>query len=364
MHVPASIETLIPRTNVTYPIYHNFGKSKLEKIALASEEAQRNSSTRNYQRIALQNFVACKFSNELLPKLNKFYTEAPILMENFQRKGNGDFSVRNFPSSLLQSPHPFWHFDHQKLYDSFLSDERRAKINILHENLEIRSQRPQQITFKKNIEDIENSKEMKVNIGISDNENVFKQQKILYQNHSKMKKGTNKSVIENEGKIPQNRMKNIPGLIMQRIKTIIKKDLLFWQEISKLWNQVEKDEIKQLMKGFNKEDKTWLKITRYLGRAPEIGLNLIKIIVSFLDPKNSQFLEEWLETGRMNGKIKNILKNPTDIETIKNKFQNIEKVLQSQKKKNNCDEFNDDLSENEIYGTRSFKKIKIEENYF
>jgi len=204
-------------------------------------------------------------------------------------------------------------------------------------------------------EESENLEEIKIKVEVHEGE-MFSSQKQETQKKpiKKVDDCLRKSKKKENKKKPQNRMKNIPGLIVQRIKSLIQNNNLFWLETCNLLSEEEKSEIKQFVNQFNKEDKTWKKIIKFISRNTKIGLKLIQIIVQFLKPENNYFLEEWLEKGKMNEKVKSILRNSNDIKIIQNKFLNIEYILKDQKRNN----FHLSFIETENYEIQPFKKVK------
>lgn len=118
-------------------------------------------------------------------------------------------------------------------------------------------------------------------------------------------------------KKPQNRIKNIPGLIVQRVRSSIK--TFFAQEPSVGFadrrlayvsrtlghlNKSERETLLTFLEGYEKSWKTWNTIQKYLRGNRRYGNMLHDAVIEFFGEDGKQDFEEWLTAGKMCPKTK------------------------------------------------------------
>jgi len=151
----------------------------------------------------------------------------------------------------------------------------------------------------------------------------------------------------------QNKMKNYPGLITQRLKTKLTNDGEFLTRILKFVNvqftPSKKQGFLQYVQEYCKDWKTWARVSAYLNRDPVFGPIFQKIILEFLTEKFEDDYEEWLVNGKMNEKSKELLRNSKSF------------FIQgfSSLSLGGLSEEEDDSEIEEFYPTTSLKKLKI-----
>jgi len=106
----------------------------------------------------------------------------------------------------------------------------------------------------------------------------------------------------------QNKMKNFPGLILQRIKTLILKDSTFGQRFLGRFDVKFHKGIKNLLEKYQKEWKTWRSIKTYLAQDAKYGNYVYEAIFFFLADENKELYEEWINKGKMVDKNKPLAK--------------------------------------------------------
>ena len=156
----------------------------------------------------------------------------------------------------------------------------------------------------------------------------------------KKKKGSSKSHkngSKKDGKKPQNKMKNFPGLIMQRIKTLSKKYSKFFAQVilkKKLFLN-EQEKFKDFISKYNKNNKTWATIEEYLRNNLRFARGYLKLVYTFMSDEYQEEFDEWVNEGRMSLENQKYLKDMKNKKELLRKF----KVLGS---KFDIDEYNFD----------------------
>lgn len=145
--------------------------------------------------------------------------------------------------------------------------------------------------------------------------------------HNKTKKRCNSDSDLGAKKKPQNRLKNCPGLIVQRIKTLSKDNDGFFVQVvnEKALFLDELQAFKDFIDSYCKDDKTWKKIKQFLVLDLRFAKGLLELVYSFLSPKYLMEFEKWLKEGKMNINTKNTLKK--EVQKILRKFQAMEEEL-------------------------------------
>jgi len=160
-----------------------------------------------------------------------------------------------------------------------------------------------------------------------------------------------------EKKSTQNRIKNLPGLIIQRVRSSIKICLniedptkkgftrvQYVEKFLKDMNRMEKDSFLIFLEQYEKRWKTWHSILTFLDKNQEFGLVILDIIAMFLSDPGKQDFEEWLKSGKMCEKSKATILETKDLLAFK--FSQIFK--------------NPGVLQEPFSGTRSLKKQKTE----
>jgi len=158
-------------------------------------------------------------------------------------------------------------------------------------------------------------------------------------------------------KSAQNRIKNLPGLIIQRVRSTIKICLsienptergytrvLYVEKFLRDMNRKEKDRFLTFLEQYEKRWKTWHSILTFLNRSQEFGLIILEIIAMFLSDPGKQDFEEWLKSGKMCEKSKATILETKDLLAFK--FSQIFK--------------NPAVLQESFSGTRLLKKQKTE----
>ncbi len=111
----------------------------------------------------------------------------------------------------------------------------------------------------------------------------------------------------------QNKMKNYPGLITQRLKTKLTTDERFLDRILRFTRidltSNEEDEFLEHVQGYSKDWKTWAKVSEHLNKNEKFGSIFLKVILAFLTRNFEKDYEEWLVNGKMNEKSKTLLRD-------------------------------------------------------
>jgi len=115
----------------------------------------------------------------------------------------------------------------------------------------------------------------------------------------------------------QNRIKNLPGLIIQRVRSSIKMYLNLKTPIQKVssriqyvekffkdMNRMEKDGFLSYLEKYEKRWKTWNSILTFLKRDEKYGIIILDAIADFLSESGKEDFDEWLRSGKMCEKSK------------------------------------------------------------
>jgi hypothetical protein len=115
----------------------------------------------------------------------------------------------------------------------------------------------------------------------------------------------------------QNRIKNIPGLIMQRVRSSIKayfarnpklehKDrrLAYIEKILDNTTRQEKERLVAFLETYQKNWKTWHTIQVYLQTNQRSGEIMLDIVLEFFREDGLQDFNEWMTSGKMSEKSK------------------------------------------------------------
>ena len=124
-----------------------------------------------------------------------------------------------------------------------------------------------------------------------------------------------------EKKVPkkkaQNRIKNIPGLIVQRVRSSIKNYLSLNPKLDKQErrlgyvdkvlvnvNKNDRDRLLAFLEGYQKNWKTWNTIQNFLKTNTKYGAILLDVVLQFFGPDGNDDFNEWLTSGKMGQKSK------------------------------------------------------------
>ena len=118
------------------------------------------------------------------------------------------------------------------------------------------------------------------------------------------KSQVNPKIKGKEGEKPkkakkQNKMKNFPGLILQRIKTLILKNPAFCLIFLSHFDVKFHKGIKDFIGEYQKEWKTWKSIKAYSDQNSRFGKYVFEAIFFFLADENVELYHEWIDNGRM-----------------------------------------------------------------
>lgn len=144
-------------------------------------------------------------------------------------------------------------------------------------------------------------------------------------------KGAQKKVPKKKA---QNRIKNIPGLIMQRVRSSIKtyftrnprfekqeKRLSYVEKVLGGMAKPEKDKILAFLDQYQKNWKTWNTIQKYLQTNPKCGAILLDVVLEFFGNEGLEDFNDWLTSGKMGEKSKKAVTEMKD--RIGQKFSKI-----------------------------------------
>jgi hypothetical protein len=137
-------------------------------------------------------------------------------------------------------------------------------------------------------------------------------------NHGNQDKNGKK---EKEKKVPkkkaQNRIKNIPGLVMQRVRSSIKgyftlspklekqeKRLVYVDKVLSTLNKSDKEKLLTFLEGYQKNWKTWNTIQNFLQTNPKYGGILLDVVLGFFGQDGLEDFNDWLTSGKMGEKSK------------------------------------------------------------
>lgn len=178
---------------------------------------------------------------------------------------------------------------------------------------------------------------------------------------SLINKKINKDKVAKEYKYKkstQNRIKNLPGLIIQRVRSSIKlylnlknpaehggfSRIQYVEMFLKDLNRMEKDRFMIFLEQYEKRWKTWNSILTFLSKDQEYGLIILDIIAKFLSDSGKEDFEEWLRSGKMCEKSKATILETKDL--LAYKFSQIFK--------------NPGVLQESFSGTRLLKKQKTD----
>ena len=147
------------------------------------------------------------------------------------------------------------------------------------------------------------------------------------------KRKRNSKLDESPKKKAQNRIKNFPGLVVQRVKSSIKtfrslkpqeaeKLESRFQYIAKWLNTMTKSEINAFLSFldvYEKKWKTWNTIQNFLNRDRKFGRILLDIVDEFFGEGGKEDFVDWLKSGKMGEKSKDTVMSMK--EHIGNKFK-------------------------------------------
>lgn len=115
----------------------------------------------------------------------------------------------------------------------------------------------------------------------------------------------------------QNRIKNIPGLIMQRVRSGIKsyfarnpkleikeKRLRYVEKVLDSTSKQEKEKLAAFLESYQKNWKTWNTIQLYLQSDPRIGRIMLDVVMGFFQEDGQEDFNDWLTSGKMSEKSK------------------------------------------------------------
>lgn len=132
----------------------------------------------------------------------------------------------------------------------------------------------------------------------------------------------------------QNRIKNIPGLIMQRVRSSIKtyftrnprfekqeRRLTYVEKVLGAMSKAEKDKILAFLDQYQKNWKTWNTIQKYLQTNPKCGAILLDVVLEFFGNEGLEDFNDWLTSGKMGEKSKKAVTEMKD--RIGQKFSKI-----------------------------------------
>lgn len=118
-------------------------------------------------------------------------------------------------------------------------------------------------------------------------------------------------------KKPQNRIKNIPGLVVQRVRSSIKtffaqdpstgladKRLGYISKTLGTLNKSERENLLAFLEGYDKSWKTWNTIQIYMKKNIKCGAMLLDAVLEFFREDGRQDFQEWLTVGKMCDKTK------------------------------------------------------------
>jgi hypothetical protein len=122
----------------------------------------------------------------------------------------------------------------------------------------------------------------------------------------------------------QNPRKNVPGLVVQRLRSSIftffdaqrkttnkrtSENLSYIQKILSAYTEHEIEYMKSLLSSYNKNWKTWKMIGEFINKDEVFAKMLREIIEAFLGKEGSEDFKEWIEHGKMNSHTKEVIKN-------------------------------------------------------
>jgi len=154
--------------------------------------------------------------------------------------------------------------------------------------------------------------------------------------------GVNKSCLKD--KHSQNPRKNLPGLVLQRIRTsclaalenknksLSVADEIRLKYVKEIFEKLNKEEIEKFQEYFkllNKNWKTWKKVHDYIHGNEAFSEIVQKIIEGFLAEEGTLDFNHWLTAGKMNQETKQVIERSKEWLVIK--FKEVFKKEKSDK---------------------------------
>lgn len=148
-----------------------------------------------------------------------------------------------------------------------------------------------------------------------ESQSVKKEEETTCQNSEAGK--TNKPPANMPKKKAQNRIKNIPGLIMQRVRSGIKsyfarspkfpakdKRLVYIEKVLDNISKQDKERLAAFLETYQKNWKTWNTIQQYLHSDPRMGGIMLDTVMGFFQEDGLEDFNDWLTSGKMSDKSK------------------------------------------------------------
>lgn len=131
----------------------------------------------------------------------------------------------------------------------------------------------------------------------------------------------------------QNRIKNFPGLVVQRVKSTIKMYVSTKQQrgevtnprmsyVAKVVDSMEagqKNQFISFIDKYQKNWKTWNTIQTFLNMDPKLGRILLSVVMEFFGEEGNEDFKDWITSGKMGEKSKDTVMSMKT--HIANKFQ-------------------------------------------
>lgn len=227
--------------------------------------------------------------------------------------------------SISEIPQNYWQTsNHDQSSSESLLPQDRIKQEIKHEDCPVHS--PDII---KKEEPTESSQNQQSFCKIEEDHGLkleIKEDKTepKFSSHRKTRSQAGTLVVEQEKlkdigyrRCTQNRIKNLPGLIIQRVRSSIKMYLnlktpiqnvasriQYAEKFLKDMNRMEKDGFLSYLEQYEKRWKTWNSILAFLKRDQKYGLIILDVIAEFLSESGKEDFDEWLRSGKMCEKSK------------------------------------------------------------
>jgi len=130
--------------------------------------------------------------------------------------------------------------------------------------------------------------------------------------------------VPNLEKVPQNPRKNLPGLVLQRVRSsclgyfesrnqrgLTEKEARFnyIKKIMEKYTQSDLQKLKQYLGQYNKDWKTWKMVGRYLRGPGNSEKMLREIIQAFLEKEGVNDFSDWVQNGKMAKYTRNEIEN-------------------------------------------------------
>ncbi len=152
-------------------------------------------------------------------------------------------------------------------------------------------------------------------------------------------------------KYVQNPRKNVPGLVVQRLRSSIftlldaqrrttnkrtNENLSYIQKILTNYNDHDIENMKSILSSYNKNWKTWKMIGEFVNKDEVFAKMLKEIIEAFLGSEGSEDFKEWIDHGKMNEHTKEVIQTSREwmIEKFAKMFNETEKKDRKKKSKN------------------------------